>query len=116
MAIGIDRLGDSVGVEHESVTTAELSFIEVALPFVEEPEHCAGGVEPLQRAGCSQQESRVMSTVRVAKPLRAIVILGKEQSSVGTVDRALVKEAVDGFKKLPWLIGCSQVLAPEIGL
>src|SRR5437773_884528 len=103
MTLGIDRLSNSVGVEHESVTTAELSFLEVALPFIEEPEHCAGGIEPLQRPRCPQQERRVVSTVSVAKPLRLIVIFAKKQGSVGTVDRALVKEAVNGFKKLSWL-------------
>src|SRR5271165_6509160 len=101
---GVERLGYTVGVECECVSTGERTLPGRAVPFLEQPQHSAGGAEPFQRAISAQKQRTQMSAIYITQALRPGVILGIEQGGVGAVGRILIKQAIGQLQKTLRLI------------
>ena len=52
-----ERLGDAVSVECERVSRLEPPLTYRAVPLIEEPDHRARGVQPLQRVIAAEEKS-----------------------------------------------------------
>src|SRR5262245_56145082 len=83
------RFGDAVRVEGERVPWGELAFREAARPVFEEPNHGSGGFQPLHAIVVPEHERRQVTAVHVPQAARPVVVLGEEQSRIGSRGGAL---------------------------
>ena len=64
----------------------------------------------------AQQQAAQVPAVRVAQPLRAVVVLGEEERRVGALDRVLVEELVHRPAGTLRLLQRGRALAAQVGL
>src|SRR6266481_9707265 len=93
-----------------------MAFLDRALPFLEEAQNRACGIQPFQSVIPAKQQSGEMATVGVAQALRLIVIFGEEERGIGAVGRVLIKQVVDAPQQTLWLIQSDRTLAAQIRL
>ena len=110
-----ERLRDPVGVEDQQVARVELSLPDGAVQLLEQPQHRARGVEPLQAAVSPQQQAGQVAAVRVPQASLLVRVLGEEEGGVGAVRRALVAWKVSDGSACSWVTtGFSMVLSDWI--
>src|SRR5579863_7132681 len=112
----VERFGDAVGVERERVSWKQAPFANRAIPFLEESQHGARGIEPLQSVIAPEKKSAKMPAIGVAQASRSIVIFGEEEGRISAIGRILVKKLVHGAQKTLRLIESDRALAAQIRL
>ena len=116
VVVGVERLGDPIGVDRQKVSSGKPELRRSALPRGEQAQHRCRRLEPFDLAGASQDQRRQMSAVRVAQASRSVVELRIEKGRVGIVGLDFVKEPVHGLEKALGLIDRSGALTPQVGL
>src|SRR5262249_35303717 len=91
-ALRVERLGDSVGVEHHGVSGKEIPLTRAAIPTLEKSQDGAGRIEALQIAVPTKQKRRKMTAVCIAQASQAVVVLSEKESGKGAVGGILVKK------------------------
>src|SRR5712692_5364972 len=109
----IGRFGYAVSVECECVTWTEPAFLDRAIPFLEESQHRARGIEPFKSVIAPEEKSGEMPTIRVAQAPHFVVIFGKDEGGVDVVGRIVVKELVHGSQEALRLIQSDGTLAAQ---
>ena len=90
----IERFGNAVGVKSERVAGEKLEFGNRAVPYREDSQYCARGIQPFQRAVAPQQKTGEVPAIGVTQTPQLVVIFREEEGGVGALGRILVKELV----------------------
>ena len=86
------------------------------IPFFEEAEDGAGGVEAFDLAVAAEEDAGEVAAVGVAEAAGGVVVVGEEDGGVGGVGGVLEEEAVDGLEEGLGLVAGEEELAAEVGL
>ena len=90
-AVRVERLGDTVGVEHHGISGKEIPLARTAIPPFEKSQDSARRVKALQVAVVAKQERWKMTAVRIAQTPQAVVIFSEEERGESTIGGILVK-------------------------
>ena len=85
------RIRNPIGIEYERVSGVKYALDHRAVPFPKESQHRAGGVELVDRTVAMEEQPRQVPAVRIAQPSQLIVVLCKEERSVGALAGVFVK-------------------------
>src|SRR6266567_3978234 len=99
----VERFGYAIRIECEDVSWQETALANGAIPFLEEPEDSARGIEPFKPAVAPEQKSGEVATICIPQAPQFIVIFGEEECGVGAVGRILVEKPIDGPQEALWL-------------
>jgi len=113
---GTEGFGDAVGIQKQSITARDLTFVEGTIPILERAHDGGGGLEAFERIIGAQEKRRKMAAVGVAETAGSVVIFGEEKSGKGGVGGVGAEELIDGAEKAMRLIERDGALAAKIGL
>src|SRR6266849_66042 len=74
----VERLGYAVSIECERISRKEQAFPDRAIPFFEESQHGARGIESFKSIVVPEEKGREVSTICVAQAPRLFIIFRKE--------------------------------------
>jgi len=74
----IEGLSDPVGIQCERISGIQPRFAHLAIPFLKNPQHRAGGIKSFQRIVAAKQQRAEMPAIHVAQPSGCFFILGEK--------------------------------------